>query len=84
MSIGLAYFMQPVTSAQSVRREITMWRGRYKEVYECFARNKSRLFDELNAGLGGRAGWNVYQTNDGRRRRRVGGIAAGAALPIQG
>jgi hypothetical protein len=33
-----------------------MWRGRYKEVYKCFARNESRLFDELNAGPGGRVG----------------------------
>jgi hypothetical protein len=37
-----------------------MRRGRYKEVYECFARNESRLFDELNAGPGGGAGWNDY------------------------
>lgn len=36
-------------------------RGAYLlEVYECHARNESRLFDDLNAGAG-RAGWNVYR-----------------------
>ena len=36
-------------------------RGAYLlEVYECHARNESRLFDDLNARAG-RAGWNVYR-----------------------
>ena len=49
-------------------------RGAYLlEVYECFARNESRLFDELNAGPGGRARWNVYRREvvmPERERRR--------------
>ncbi len=61
MSIGFTYSMRPATSARSVRQEITLRRGKCKEVYKCFARNESRLFDELNAGPGGRAGWNLYR-----------------------
>ena len=49
-------------------------RGAYLlEVYECYARNESRLSDELNAGPGGRAGWNVYRREvvmPERERRR--------------
>jgi hypothetical protein len=30
-------------------------------VYQCLARNEPGLFDELNAGPGGRAGWNAYR-----------------------
>ncbi len=63
------------------------------DVYKCLAQNESGLFDELNAGPGGRAGQNVYQREvvmPERERRREeeeeesGGVVAGAALPIRG
>jgi hypothetical protein len=61
------------------------------EVYKCLAGNKLGIFDELNAGpgwgwggtcTGGRL-WCLRENIDGRRRR-VGRVAADAALPIWG